>query len=293
MGLTLISERLAPPPVGQAQTYAVHTRSEIRVPGHQLVQTSTALVRLTTLETVPAGGLLELVTLELRPEAPSPPVALLTDIARHNSPLLVRTDAHGALLHVTNKAALAAQWQAVLPWLEAKHRTQPGAVALLAGVAPQYEAGNDQLEQALTHRGPCGVLLPGFFGLHSSRGDTRTDAITVPQALGQLPLPLQVTWTADPAPDVFAPTVEVHGLGRLDRARFDEAGCQAFCTALRGGVWTGPPAPLQVFWRAQYTASRHGQGLLAGRQGLRLAVDQLYFADITHTVRPATSLPPA
>ena len=293
MGLTVISERLAPPPVGPARTYAVHTRTEIRVPGHQLVHTSAALVRLTVLETAPAGSLLELATLELRPEAPSAQVALLADIARANSPLLVRTDAHGALRRVTNKAALAAQRQQLLPWLTAKYRAQPGAAALLALVAPQYDEGTDHLEQALAHKGPCAVLLPGLFGLHSWRGDTRTDAKTVHQALGPTALPLRVTWTVDPAPDAFAPAVEVHGLGRLDQARFDEAASQSFLETLRGGAWTGPPAPLQVFWREQYTVGRLGQGLLAGRLGLRLAVDRLYFTDISHSVLPATSLPAA
>lgn len=291
--LTVISERLAPPAPGQSQTYAVQTRSEIRVPGHQLVQASAALVRLSTLDTGPAGCWLELTTLELRPEAPTPQVALLTDIARHHSPLQLRTTVHGALLRVTNKATLAAQWQQVQPWLHAKYRTQPGALALLSHVAGQYGDEHDHLEQALAHKGPYGVLLPGFFGLHSWQGDTRTDTKTVHQALGQTALPLRVTWTADPAADAFAPTVEVHGLGRLDRTHFDEAAAQAFLATLRGDRWTGPPAPLQVYWREQYTVGRLGQGLLAGRQSLRLAVDQLYFADLTHTVRPAASLPPA
>lgn len=293
MALTVIAERLAPPAPGQARTYAVQTRTEIRLPGRQLMQTGTALVRLGVLEAAPDGYLLELVTLDLRPDAATPQVALLTDIARHHSPLRVQTDAHGALLRVTNKAALAAQWQAVLPWLRAKYRDQPGAAALLALVAAQYDAGTDQLEQGLTCKGPCAVLLPGFFGLHSSQGDTRTDAKTVHQALGAAALPLHVTWTTTPTADVFAPTVEVAGVGRLDRTRFEEHACQEFLTTLRGPVWTGPPAPLQVFWREQYTVGRLGQGLLAGRQGLRLAVDKLYFADITHTARPATSLPPA
>jgi hypothetical protein len=293
MALTVIAEHLAPPPPGQPRTYAVHTRTEIRMPRQQFLHTSTALVRLTTLEAAPTGYLLELATLELRPDAPTPPVALLTDIARTNSPLLVRTDAHGALQRVTNKAALAAQWQQLQPWLAAKYRDQPGAAALLAHVGAQYQEESDHLEQALAHKGPCAVLLPGFFGLHSWQGDARTDVRTVHQALGQTALPLHVAWTADPAPDVFAPTVEVHGLGRLDRARFDESAAQDFLETLRGGVWTGPPAPLQVFWREQYTVGRLGQGLLAGRQALRVAVDKLYFADLSHTVRPATSLPAA
>ena len=293
MGLTIVPERLTLPPAGEPRTYAVRTRTEIRVPGHQLVQASAALVRLTVLDADAAGYLLELVTLELRPEAPSPQAALLTDIARANSPLVVRTDAHGGLLQVANKPALAAQWQEMLPWLQAKYRAQPGAVALLDHVAPQYAEGTDHLEQALAHKGPCAVLLPGFLGLHSSQGDTRTDAKTVHQALGTAALPLQVTWTAAAAADVFAPALEVEGVGRLDHARFDESACQAFLAPLRGGVWTGPPAPLQVFWREAYTVGRLGQGLLAGRLGLRLAVDRLYFTDISHAVHPATSLAPA
>ncbi len=293
MGLTVISERLAPPPVGQAQTYAVQTRTEIRLPGYQLVHTGTALVRLSVRETAPTGSLFELVTLELRPDAPSAQQALLNDIARANSPLLVRTDAHGTLLHITNKAALAAQWQEMLPWLTAKYRAQPGAAALLALVSPQYEESTDHLEQALRHKGPCAVLLPGYFGLHAVQADTRTNAKTVQQALGTAALPLLVTWTTAASADVFAPTLTVEVIGRLDRAHFDESACQALLDPLRGGGWTGPPAPLNVFWREAYTVGRLGQGLLAGRLGLRVAIDKLYFTDITHAVQPATALAPA
>lgn len=159
-------------------------------------------------------------------------------------------------------------------------------------MAPQYEDAKEQLAQGL-HQGAGGALLPAVYGLHSWRGDTRTTPQTVRQALGPVALPLLVSWTAAPAADVFAPTVEVAGVGRLDRAAFEEGASQTFLAALRGGTWTGPPAPLQVFWRAQYTVGRRGQGLLAGRQGLRLAVDKLYFADINHVVRPTTSFPPA
>lgn len=293
MGLTVIPERLAPPAPGESRTYAVHSRTEIRLPGQQLIQTGAVLVRVAVRETTPAGYLVELTTLEVRPDAPSPPVALLIDIARCQSPLLVETDAHGALRRVVNKAVLATQWQAALPELAARYRAQPGAtalLALLALVAPQYAEDTDHLEQALAYKGPLAVLLPGLFGLHSSQGDTRTDAKTVHQALGTLALPLHVTWTAAPAADVFAPTVEVEGVGHLDRTRFDESACQQVLEALRGGVWTGPSASLQVFWREAYTVGRLGQGLLAGRQGLRLAVDKLYFAEISHTARPATTL---
>lgn len=293
MGLVVIPERLALPPAGEPRTYAVHSRTEIRLLGHHLVQTSAALVRLTVREATPLGYLLQVDTLELRPEAADPQVALLTDIARYQTPLLVQTDTHGALQRVANKAELAARWQVALPGLLARYAPQPGAAALLALVAPQYAEGTDHLEQALAHKGPCAVLLPGLFGLHSSQGDTRTDAKTVHQALGTLALPLHVTWTAVPATDVFAPAVEVEGVGHLDLARFDESACQQLLDSLRGGVWTGPPAPLQVFWREAYTVGRLGQGLLAGRQGLRVAVDKLYFTDISHSVHPASSLTPA
>ena len=290
MGLVVIPERLALPPAGEPRTYAVHSRTEIRLPGHHLVQTSTALVRLTVREATPLGYLLQVDTLELRPEAADPQVALLTDIARHQTPLLVQTDTHGALQRVANKAELAARWQEALPGLLARYAPQPGAAALLALVAPQYAEGTDHLEQALAYKGPLAVLLPGLCGLHAAQGDARTDAKTVHQALGTLALPLHVSWTAAPAADVFAPAVEVEGVGRLDLVHFDERGCQQLLDTLRGGVWTGPPAPLQVFWREAYTVGRLGHGLLAGRQGLRLAVDKLYFADITHTARPATTL---
>lgn len=293
MSTSVISEHLAPPASGEPHTYSVHTRTEIRLPGQQLTQTSTALLRLTVHQADPTGALLEVATLALRPDAPTPQVELLTAIACQQTPLHVRTDAHGTPLRITNKAALATQWQQVLPDLLAHYGAQPGAATLLALIAPQYAEANDQLAQGLVHQGAGAVLLPDFYGLHSWQGDTRTTAKTVRQALGPVALPLQVTWTAAPAADVFAPTLEVEGSGRLDRTTFDEGASQAFLASLRGGVWTGPPAPLNVFWRAQYTVGRLGQGLLAGRQGLRVAVDKLYFADITHVVRPATSLPPA
>jgi len=292
MSTSVISEHLALPAAGEPRTYTVHTRTEIRVPGHQFIQTSTALLRLTVLQADPTGALLEVATLALRPDAPTPQVALLTAIACQQTPLHVRTDAQGTPLHITNKAALATQWQQVLPELLAHYGAQPGAAALLALVAPQYDETNDQLAQGLMHQGAGAVLLPDFYGLHSWQGDTRTVPKTVRQALGPVALPLHVSWTAAPA-DVFAPAAEVEGIGRLDRATFDEGASQAFLASLRGEVWTGPPAPLNVFWRAQYTVGRRGQGLLAGRQGLRVAVDKLYFADISHVVRPATSLPPA
>lgn len=258
MGLTVVDERLAPPAPGQARTYAVETCTEIRLPGgQQFKQTSAALVRHTVLEADPDGYLMELVTVELRPQAPTRQVELVTDIARNNSPLHVRTDRHGALLRVTNKAALAAQWQTVLPWLLTKYHDEPGAATLLAHVAAQYDSGQDQLEQGLAYKGPCAVLLPGFYGLHSWQGDARTDAKTVHQALGQSPLPLHVAWTATATgDDAFAPAVEVEGVGRLDRARVDESAWQDFLAQLSGGEWRGPPAPLQVFWREQYTVGR-------------------------------------
>lgn len=293
MSTSVISEYLASPAPGAPQTYSVATRTEIRLPGRQLTQTSTALLRLTVHQIDSTGALLEVATLALRPDAPTPQVELLTAIARHQTPLLVRTDSSGTPLRLTNKAALAIQWQQALPELLSRYGAQPGAAALLALVAPQYEEANDQLAQGLLHQGPGAAVLPGFYGLHSWQGDTRTAPKTVHQALGAVALPLHVSWTAAPATDVFAPTVEVEGVGRLDRATFDEAACQAFLATLRGGAWAGPPAPLNVFWRAQYTVGRRGQGLLAGRQGLRVAVDKLYFADISHVVRPATSLPPA
>ena len=292
MGTSIISEHLGPPAPGEPHTYAVQTRTEIRVPGRQVIQTTTAWLRLTVLEAAPTGALLELSTQALRPDAPTPQGELLTAIASQQSPLHVRTDAHGTPLGIANKAALAAQWQQAPPGLLARYGTQPGAAALLALVAPQYEEANEQLAQGL-HQGAGGALLPAVYGLHSWRGDTRTTPLTVRQALGPVALPLLVSWTAAPAADVFAPTVEVEGVGRLDRAAFDEEASQAFLTSLRGGAWTGPPAPLNVFWRAQYTVGRRGQGLLAGRQGLRVAVDKLYFADINHVVRPATTFPSA
>jgi hypothetical protein len=293
MSTSVISEHLAPPAAGEPHTYAVHTRTEIRVPGHQLTQTSTALLRLTVHQADPTGMMLEVATLALRPDAPTPQTALLTAIACQQTPLHVRTDAHGTPLRITNKATLAAQWQEALPGLLAHYGAQPGAAALLALIAPQYEEDNDQLAQGVVHQSAGGALLPSLYGLHSWQGDTRTTTKTVRQALGPVALPLHVSWTAAPAADVFAPTVEVEGVGRLDRVNFDEAASQAFLASLRGEAWTGPPAPLNVFWRAQYTVGRRGQGLLAGRQGLRVAVDKLYFADISHVVRPATSLPPA
>lgn len=247
MGTHLISEHLAPPAPGTSHTYAVHTRTEIRVPGRQLIQTSTAWLRLTVLRVEPTGALLEVATLAQRPDAPTPLDELLAAIARQQSPLLVRTDAHGRPLAITNNAALAAQWQQVLPGLMARYGAQPGAAALLAQVAPQYAVASEQLVLGLVQQGPGGAVLPALYGLHSWQGDTRTAPQAVPQAQGPVALPLLVNWTAAPAPDVFAPTVEVEGAGRLDRARFDEGASQAFLTSLRGGAWTGPPAPLNVF----------------------------------------------
>ena len=151
MGTSVISEYLTPPAAGEPHTYTVHTRTEIWVPGRQLTQTSTALLRLTVHQADPTGLLLELATLALRPDAPTPQTALLTAIASQQTPLHVRTDAHGTPLRITNKAALAAQWQEALPVLSAHYGAQLGAAALLALIAPQYAEADDQLAQGLVH----------------------------------------------------------------------------------------------------------------------------------------------
>lgn len=296
MGQVIIGEHLAPPAVGQARTYAVDTRVEIQLPGHPLLaQASAARVRLVVHAAMASGYELELTTLALRPEAPTRPVELFTDIARHNSPLLVDTDAHGALQRVRNKPALAARWAGAGPALVARYADLPGAADLLGHVAGQYAAGTDHLEQALANKGPWAVLLPGLYGLHSWRGGTRTQALTVHQVLGGAAVPLLVDWTASPTPggDVFAPALQVEGVGRLDRDRLDAAALAQFVDGLHGGVWRGPAAPLQVFWRAQYTVGRLGQGLLAGRVGLRLVVEGRYYADYDYTLRPDPDGPDA
>lgn len=61
----------------------------------------------------------------LRPDAPTPQG--VTASAGQQSPLHVRTDAHGTPLGIANKAALAAQWQQALPGLLARGDRFAGA----------------------------------------------------------------------------------------------------------------------------------------------------------------------
>jgi hypothetical protein len=292
-----LSRQLPLPASGRPVTYAVETRVDIRLPGGmQLQQASAALVRQQVLEGLPDGGaLIELVTLEQRADDPVPAAALLADVARNNSPLHLRTGATGALRQVSNKAALAAQWEQARPWLERKYHEMPGADALLAQVAGQYAEQTDHLEQALAHKGICAVLLPGCYGLpvQLPAGEEAPRARSDPKSISQFfqghGLPLRVSWAATIAEELAA-TAAVDGIGELDRARFDHIAWQQLMGQLRGGPWTGPPPPLQVHWREQYTVSRTGEGLLAGRQGLRVAVQGLYHHEVHHTLRRATTL---
>ena len=284
MGLTIISDRLAPPAPGVAHAYAVTMHTEIRLPGQVLQQATEAVLRHTVVAELPAGHrTVELVTVGLRALAAQSPFAdLLLDIARANSPLLLEVDAHGQLLRVRNKAALAAQWQELGPWLLAKHQHTPAGPALLGHVARQYRDDNERLEQALANKGACGALLPGVYGLRPVGGDARTTAKTLHQFFGGGALPVQVAWTATAA-EALAPTADVRGTGRLDPARFDHAAFRQHLATMTGP--TPRPPALQVAWAEHYTVSRAGHGLLAGEQTLRVGIPGVYEQTPRHTLR--------
>lgn len=288
MALIIISERLAPATVAQPRTYAVQTETEIRLPGQLMQQRTAAVLRHTVTELLPDGQhLAELLTLEAKAQsAAGPLVELLLDIARANSPLQVVVDAHGQLVRVRNKAALAAQWRELLPWLHTKHRATPGASVLLGQVGVQFADDNDRLEQALANKGPCGVLLPGVLGLRPAGGEARTDRKTLHQFFNAGALPLLVDWHTRVA-DVFDQTAEVTGTGCLDTARFDQAAFRQHLDALTGAM-PRPPA-LQVAWAERYTVSRTGQGLMAGEQTLRVGIPGIYEHNTRHTMQPVTS----
>ena len=288
MGLTVIEEFLVPPPLGQAVVYTIDTRTLVRVPQGEMRYGGSAVVQHKVLEARPTGYLIELVTLEQRLHEPNALAELLLDIARANSPLHIETDAQGNFLRVTNKPTLRAQWQEAFPWLRAKYQHLPGSAAMLAQVAVQYEETNDRLEQALACKGSCGVLLPGVYGLRPLHGEQRASDKTLHQFFRAGALPLRVDW-ASHAADTFAREAQVTGMGRLDTSRFDAGGFYQELHALLPGPPARPPA-LHVQWREQYTLSRTGQGMLAGRQWLRATVPGFYDHETEHTLRPGATL---
>ena len=290
MALTILSDQLLLPVPGEALIYAVETQTEIRLPGQVMRQDTNALLRYTVQDTLlTAPHLVELVTVELRATSAASPFAeLLLDIARANSPLLIEVDPQGQFQRVRNKPALAAQWQELLPWLRTKHQQTPGAMQLLGQLATQYADDNDRLEQALAHKGNCGVLLPALFGLRST-GDTRTSHRTLHQFFPGGDLPLEVEWAVGAA-DALDLTADVQATGRLDTARFDHSAFQQHLTTMTGPM-ARPPA-LQVAWAEDYTVSRAGQGLLMGQQTLRIGIPGLYEQHTRHTLRqPSTPAP--
>lgn len=288
MALIVISDRLAPPAPAESLTYAVDTQMEIRLPGQLMQQATTGSFRYTVLANQPAGHqIAELVTVALTTQsAPNSFAELLLDISRANSPLQVETDARGQLMHVVNKPALAVQWRELLPWLLTKHRQLPAAAALLSQVALQYADDNDRLEQAVAHKGTCGVVLPGLYGLRPAGGDTRTDQKTLHQFFSGGSLPLLVEWTTA-ATDIFDQTAQVQGTGRLDAARFDHGAFQQHLSAMTGPV-ARPPA-LQIAWAEQYTVSRTGRGIVAGEQTLRVGIPGVYEQHTRHTLRQTST----
>lgn len=132
------------------------------------------------------------------------------------------------------------------------------------------------------------MLLPGVYGLRPLRPETRLSTKTLHQFFQTGALPLQVNWTATAA-DPFAQSAEVVGVGTLDLPRFDVSGFQHALSALTPAPAARPTA-LRVQWQAQYTVSRTGQGLLAGRQWLRATVPGLYAHETEHTLRLAPPL---
>ena len=284
MGLVIIQDFLPAPSPGATATYCVQTQTTIRLPGQVLAQALTTHLRQRVLQTLPhGGGLLELVTLDLRNTAAANPLTdLLLDVARANSPLHIEVDAAGQLRRVANKATLAAQWQQLLPWLLRKHQATPAAAPLLSQLATQYAADNDRLEQALAHKGAYGVLLPGVYGLRPLGGQARTDGKLLHQFFPGGHLPLLVDWEAR-AQDTFDQTATVTGTGRLDTGRFDRAAFARHLDALAGPL-PRPPA-LQVAWTEQYTVSRTGQGILTGEQTLRVGIPHRYEQHTHHAVR--------